>query len=86
MNLKESAEMTRTDKVMIFDTTLRDGEQSAGIGLTTSEKLDIAKQLDQLGIDIIEAGFAASSTGDFEAVQTVAASVAGQSSLHSLDA
>ena len=75
MNLKESAEMTKTAKVMIFDTTLRDGEQSAGIGLTTSEKLDIAKQLDQLGIDIIEAGFAASSPGDFKAVQTIAASV-----------
>ena len=63
------------DKVLIFDTTLRDGEQSAGIGLTTEEKVDIAKQLDRLGVDIIEAGFAASSPGDFEAVQTIAKEV-----------
>ena len=63
------------DKVMIFDTTLRDGEQSAGIGLTTPEKLEIAKQLDRLGVDIIEAGFAASSPGDFEAVQNIASEV-----------
>ena len=62
-------------KVLIFDTTLRDGEQSAGIGLTTAEKLDIAKQLERLGVDIIEAGFAASSPGDFEAVQTIAREV-----------
>ena len=67
--------MTTTDRVMIFDTTLRDGEQSAGIGLTTAEKLDIARQLDRLGVDIIEAGFAASSPGDFEAVRTIAAEV-----------
>ncbi len=63
------------EKVMIFDTTLRDGEQSAGIGLTTPEKLEIAKQLDRLGVDIIEAGFAASSPGDFEAVKSIAAQV-----------
>ena len=62
-------------KVMIFDTTLRDGEQSAGIGLTTPEKMEIAKQLDRLGVDIIEAGFAASSPGDFEAVRAIAAEV-----------
>ena len=59
------------DKVIIFDTTLRDGEQSAGIGLTTQEKLEIAKQLDRLGVDVIEAGFAASSPGDFVAVQEI---------------
>ena len=63
------------EKVLIFDTTLRDGEQSAGIGLTTSEKLDIARQLDRLGVDIIEAGFAASSPGDLEAVQAIAKEV-----------
>ena len=63
------------DKVTIFDTTLRDGEQSAGIGLTTQEKLEIARQLDRLGVDVIEAGFAASSPGDFEAVQTIAREV-----------
>ena len=67
--------MTTTDKVLIFDTTLRDGEQSAGIGLTTAEKLDIARQLDRLGVDVIEAGFAASSPGDFDAVRTIAAEV-----------
>ena len=63
------------DKVIIFDTTLRDGEQSAGIGLTTQEKMEIAKQLDRLGVDVIEAGFAASSPGDFEAVQAIAQQV-----------
>ena len=63
------------DKVVIFDTTLRDGEQSAGIGLTTEEKVDIARQLERLGVDVIEAGFAASSPGDFQAVQTIAREV-----------
>ena len=63
------------DKVIIFDTTLRDGEQSAGIGLTSPEKMEIAKQLDRLGVDVIEAGFAASSPGDFEAVQAIAREV-----------
>ena len=56
------------DSVIIFDTTLRDGEQSAGAGLTVDEKLIIAKQLESLGVDVIEAGFAVSSTGDFNAV------------------
>ena len=65
------------DKVSIFDTTLRDGEQSAGIGLTTQEKLEIARQLERLGVDIIEAGFAASSPGDFEAVQSIVREVRG---------
>ena len=65
------------DKVVIFDTTLRDGEQSAGIGLTTQEKLEIAKQLERLGVDIIEAGFAASSPGDFDAVQSIVREVRG---------
>ena len=63
------------DKVVIFDTTLRDGEQSAGAGLTTQEKLEIARQLARLGVDVIEAGFAASSPGDFEAVKTIARDV-----------
>ena len=63
------------NKVLIFDTTLRDGEQSAGIGLTVEEKIDIAKQLERLGVDIIEAGFAASSQGDYEAVQAIAKQV-----------
>lgn len=63
------------EKVIIFDTTLRDGEQSAGIGLTTKEKLEIAQQLERLGVDVIEAGFAASSPGDLEAVQSIAETV-----------
>ncbi|MSP78223.1 MAG: 2-isopropylmalate synthase [Dehalococcoidia bacterium] len=63
------------DKVIIFDTTLRDGEQSAGAGMTTDEKLQIAHQLDRLGVDVIEAGFAASSPGDFEAVRQIAKEV-----------
>ena len=63
------------DKVTIFDTTLRDGEQSAGLGLTTPEKLEIARQLERLGVDVIEAGFAASSPGDLQAVQAIAREV-----------
>ncbi|MBP3038262.1 2-isopropylmalate synthase [Bacillaceae bacterium Marseille-Q3522] len=59
-------------KVNIFDTTLRDGEQSAGVNLNLSEKLAIAKQLERLRVDIIEAGFPASSKGDFQSVQTIA--------------
>ena len=63
------------EAVRIFDTTLRDGEQSAGAGLTTAEKLQVARQLDRLGVDIIEAGFAASSPGDFEAVRAICGEV-----------
>ena len=66
-----------SEKVLVFDTTLRDGEQSAGIGLTGEEKLIIARQLARLNVDIIEAGFAASSPGDFEAVKTIAQEVRG---------
>ena len=60
------------DKVYIFDTTLRDGEQSAGVMMNPQEKLEIARNLERLGIDIIEAGFAASSPGDLNAVITIA--------------
>ena len=60
------------DKVIIFDTTLRDGEQSPGASMNKDEKLRIARQLERLKVDVIEAGFAASSNGDFEAVQTIA--------------
>jgi 2-isopropylmalate synthase len=60
------------DHVKIFDTTLRDGEQSPGATMTASEKLEVAKQLARLGVDIIEAGFPAASTGDWEAVNTIA--------------
>jgi len=65
------------DRVLIFDTTLRDGEQSPGISLNTGEKLEIAHQLARLGIDIIEAGFPIASPGDFEAVQAIARQVHG---------
>lgn len=63
------------DRVIIFDTTLRDGEQSPGATLNAEEKLTIAHQLALLGVDVIEAGFAASSPGDFAAVQTIAQQV-----------
>ncbi len=61
-----------TDKLIIFDTTLRDGEQSPGASMTREEKLRIARQLERLRVDVIEAGFAASSNGDFEAVKSIA--------------
>ncbi|MDI6814669.1 MAG: 2-isopropylmalate synthase [Dehalococcoidales bacterium] len=60
------------DRVIIFDTTLRDGEQAAGGTLNVQEKLEIAKQLERLGVDVIEAGFPISSKGDFEAVRLIA--------------
>ena len=65
------------DKVFIFDTTLRDGEQAPGIALNSKEKLEIAEQLARLEVDIIEAGFPISSVGDFEAVRTIAENVKG---------
>src|SRR2546430_2351356 len=64
-------------RVLIFDTTLRDGEQSPGISLNTQEKLEIAQQLSRLGVDVIEAGFPITSPGDFEAVQAIARQVEG---------
>lgn len=63
------------DKVIIFDTTLRDGEQAAGGMLNVQEKLEIARQLERLGVDVIEAGFPASSPGDFESVKLIAGEV-----------
>src|SRR5918999_158327 len=65
------------DRVIIFDTTLRDGEQSPGISLNTTEKLEIAHQLARLGVDVIEAGFPIASVGDFEAVRAIAREVHG---------
>jgi 2-isopropylmalate synthase len=64
-----------SDALIIFDTTLRDGEQSPGASMTKDEKLRIARQLERLRVDVIEAGFAASSNGDFEAVQAIATTV-----------
>jgi 2-isopropylmalate synthase len=72
--------MTKPDdpnRVLIFDTTLRDGEQSPGISLNPQEKLEIAQQLARLGVDVIEAGFPITSPGDFEAVRAIARAVDG---------
>src|SRR6516164_7979525 len=71
-----------SERVLIFDTTLRDGEQSPGASMTLDEKLEVADMLDAMGVDIIEAGFPVTSEGDFEAVSAIAkrakrASVAG---------
>ena len=63
--------------IKIFDTTLRDGEQTPGVTLNTAEKIDIARQLERLGVDIIEAGFPITSTGDFEAVNLIARELSG---------
>jgi 2-isopropylmalate synthase len=65
------------EQVIIFDTTLRDGEQSPGISLDEGEKLEIAEQLARLGVDVIEAGFPIASQGDFEAVEAIAKAVRG---------
>ncbi len=66
-----------SDRVIIFDTTLRDGEQAAGVALNGQDKMEIAKQLERLGVDVIEAGFAASSPGDFDAVTAIAREIKG---------
>ena len=65
------------EKVVIFDTTLRDGEQAPGISLDTGEKLEIAEQLSRLGVDYLEAGFPVASEGEFESVRAVARGVHG---------
>ncbi|HLZ72589.1 MAG TPA: 2-isopropylmalate synthase [Dehalococcoidia bacterium] len=66
-----------SDRIIIFDTTLRDGEQAAGVALNGEEKMEIARQLEKLGVDVIEAGFAASSPGDFDAVAAIAREIKG---------
>ena len=63
------------DQLIIFDTTLRDGEQSPGASMTRDEKVRIAKVLEKMRVDVIEAGFPAASPGDFESVQSVAKSI-----------
>jgi 2-isopropylmalate synthase len=60
------------NRIYLFDTTLRDGEQAAGVNLNVAEKLQIAKQLEKMRVDVIEAGFPAASPGDFNCVQTIA--------------
>lgn len=69
--------MADSDRLIIFDTTLRDGEQSPGASMNLAEKLEIARALEELGVDIIEAGFPIASPGDFEAVQAIAQQVRG---------
>ena len=63
--------MADKDKIIIFDTTLRDGEQSPGASMSLEEKIQISRVFDELGIDVIEAGFPIASPGDFEAVTEV---------------
>jgi 2-isopropylmalate synthase len=67
--------MTNSNRIIIFDTTLRDGEQSPGASMTREEKVRIARQLERMRVDVIEAGFAASSAGDFEAIRAVSAAI-----------
>jgi len=70
-----------TEIVRIFDTTLRDGEQSPGCSMNLAEKLTLARQLERLGVDVLEAGFPIASDGDFEAVQAIAREVRGLASV-----
>lgn len=72
-----------SDRLIIFDTTLRDGEQSPGAAMTKEEKIRVARQLERLGVDVIEAGFAAASPGDFDAISNIA-SVIKESTICSL--
>src|SRR6201993_4692285 len=69
---KTTQARSEKDRVVIFDTTLRDGEQSPGATMTHEEKLEVAELLDQMGVDIIEAGFPIASEGDFLAVNEIA--------------
>ena len=76
MSLKcEIGGIYMSKKIKIFDTTLRDGEQTPGVNLNINEKLEIARQLEKLGVDVIEAGFAIASPGDFKAVKAVAENI-----------
>src|SRR4029079_5229194 len=69
--------MPSAERLIIFDTTLRDGEQSPGASMNLAEKLEVAHALKDLGVDVIEAGFPVASPGDFESVQTIAREVHG---------
>ena len=69
--------MSESRKITIFDTTLRDGEQSPGASMNLQEKLEIAQALIDLGVNVIEAGFPIASTGDFESVQEIASNFRG---------
>lgn len=72
LNLKKEDNKMDKNKIIVFDTTLRDGEQSPGASMNTEEKIQIALQLERLGVDIMEAGFAAASPGDFDAINQIA--------------
>ena len=63
------------DRIVFFDTTLRDGEQSPGCSMSTPEKIEMAHTLEELGVDILEAGFAISSEGDFQAIRAISREV-----------
>ena len=71
-----------TNPIKIFDTTLRDGEQAPGFSMTSGQKLRMAKALEALNVDVIEAGFAAASDGDFDAIQTIAREIKDLSLIH----
>lgn len=75
ININNNIDPSNNNKVIIFDTTLRDGEQSPGASMNVEEKLQVAKQLARLGVDVIEAGFAVSSPGDFESVKRISEEV-----------
>src|SRR5918995_344981 len=69
---EDEVQKTERAQIIVFDTTLRDGEQSPGATLTSDEKLEVADALVELGVDVMEAGFPAASPGDFEAVRAIA--------------
>jgi 2-isopropylmalate synthase len=77
LGIEETMNTQSKDKLVIFDTTLRDGEQSPGASMTKDEKVRIAKALEKMRVDVIEAGFAISSQGDFEAIQAIAKTITG---------
>ena len=84
------AAFDKRDNVVIFDTTMRDGEQSPGASMSHDEKLELAKILEEMGVDVIEAGFPIASNGDFEAVREIAkivknSTIAGLCRAHQVD-
>src|SRR6201985_1897359 len=80
MSIAKGSSMSSSNQIVFFDTTLRDGEQSPGCTMHHAEKLRFAHQLATLGVDIIEAGFAIASQGDFESVKAIAKEVSTSSS------
>ena len=71
MNRSATTDRIQPQQIKIFDTTLRDGEQSPGASMSHDEKIELAKILEEMGVDVIEAGFPIASNGDFEAVQEI---------------